>query len=84
MDYANQTYYTNIADFLGAFMKPGQEIYDFSDQPGVYYYILDYRPATLHYVVAEDDNVATQERPSPLSRRAARSSSSWPDTHWAV
>jgi hypothetical protein len=52
---------SDVGTFLAAFLKPGQEIYDFSNQPGLYFYILDYRPATPHFFAAFDYSQATQE-----------------------
>jgi hypothetical protein len=51
----------DVGTFLSTFLKPGQEIYDFSNQPGLYFYILDYRPATPHFFAAFDYSQATQE-----------------------
>ena len=61
MDYSDQGLYTDLGTFLAAFLKPGQEIYDFSNQPGLYFYILDYRPASRHFFAGEDFGQATQE-----------------------
>ncbi len=49
-----------VGTFLGTFLKPGQEIYDFSNQPGLYFYILDYRPASRHFFTATDYDLASQ------------------------
>jgi hypothetical protein len=50
----------DVGTFLSTFLKPGQEIYDFSNQPGLYFYILDYRPATRHFFTATDYDLASQ------------------------
>ena len=60
MDAADQGEYTDIGTFLATFLKPGQEIYDFSNQPGLYYFVLDYRPASRHYEAAMDYSELTQ------------------------
>jgi hypothetical protein len=51
----------DVGTFLSAFLKPGQEIYDFSNQPGLYFYTLYYRPASRHFFAATDSNQASQE-----------------------
>ncbi len=61
MDYSDQGVYTDLSTFLAEFLKPGQEIYDFSNQPGLYFYILDYRPASRHFFAGEDFSQATQD-----------------------
>jgi hypothetical protein len=61
MDYSDQGVYTDLATFLAAFLEPGQEIYDFSNQPGLYFYILDYRPASGRFFAGEDFSQATQD-----------------------
>jgi hypothetical protein len=53
--------WSDVGTLLSAFLKPGQEIYDFSNQPGLYFYMLDYRPATPHFFAAFDYSQATQE-----------------------
>jgi hypothetical protein len=50
-----------VGTFLNSFLKPGQEIYDFSNQPGLYFYILDYRPATRHFFTSIDLDLASQK-----------------------
>ncbi len=52
---------TDVGTFLSAFLKPGQEIYDFSNQPGLYFYMLDYRPASTHFYAAFDYSQASQD-----------------------
>jgi hypothetical protein len=61
MDYSDQGVYTDLGTFLAAFLKPGQEIYDFSNQPGLYFYILNYRPASRQFFAGEDFSQATQD-----------------------
>jgi len=61
MDYPNQRLYSDIGVFLSAFLKPGEEIYDFSGDPGIYYWILDYRPATTHFTIGEDTTLRQQQ-----------------------
>jgi hypothetical protein len=51
-----------VGTFLSAFLKPGQEIYDFSNQPGLYFYILDYLPASRHFFASTDYDQASQEK----------------------
>jgi hypothetical protein len=51
----------DLGTFLSAFLKPGQEIYDFSNQPGLYFYTLYYRPASRHFFTVTDSNQASQE-----------------------
>ncbi len=60
MDYTDEGFYSDLGTFLGTYLKPGQEIYDFSNQPGVYFYILDYRPAARHFYAAMDESQSTQ------------------------
>jgi hypothetical protein len=50
----------DVGPFLSTFLKPGQEIYDFSNQPGLYFYILDYRPATRHFFTGTDLDLGSQ------------------------
>jgi hypothetical protein len=50
-----------VGTFLSTFLKPGQEIYDFSNQPGLYFYILDYRPASRHFFTGTDFTLASQK-----------------------
>ena len=52
---------SDVGNLLSSFLKPGQEIYDFSNQPGFYFYILDYRPATPHFFAAFDYDQASQD-----------------------
>ena len=58
---ADEVMSTDVGTFLSAFLKPGQEIYDFSNQPGLYFYILDYRPAARHFYAAFDYSQASQD-----------------------
>jgi len=51
----------DVGTFLSAFLKPGEEIFDFSNQPGLYFYTLYYRPASRHFVTTTDGNQASQE-----------------------
>jgi hypothetical protein len=51
---------SDVGNLLSSFLKPGQAIYDFSNQPGLYFYILDYRPATPHFFAAFDYDQASQ------------------------
>jgi hypothetical protein len=53
--------FSDVGTFLSAFLKPGQEVYDFSNQPGLYFYMLDYRPATPHFFAAFDFSQASQD-----------------------
>jgi hypothetical protein len=61
LDYGAEAHYNDLSLFVSTFLPAGAEIYDFSNEPGVYYYILDYRPATPHFVVAEDIVPGSQE-----------------------
>ncbi len=60
LDYADATTYHDIAAFLGAFLRPRQQIYDFANEPGLYYFVLGYTPASNHFFAAEDYSQATQ------------------------
>ncbi|MGA2283481.1 MAG: hypothetical protein ABSH07_07360 [Candidatus Dormibacteria bacterium] len=62
MDYSDEALYSDIGTFLASFMKPGQEIYDFSDQSGIYFYILSYRPASWDFQAALDQSEAAQQK----------------------
>jgi hypothetical protein len=50
-----------VGTFLSAYLTPGQEIYDFSNQPGLYFYLLDYQPASRHFFTGTDFGQASQK-----------------------
>jgi hypothetical protein len=52
---------SDVGTFLSTFLKPGANIYDFSNQPGLYFYILDYRPASRHFFTGTDYSEASQD-----------------------
>ena len=60
-DSQQQIMADGVGTFLSTFLKPGQEIYDFSNQPGLYFYILDYRPASRHFFTGTDLNLGSQK-----------------------
>jgi hypothetical protein len=49
----DQTKYTDMRVFLGAYLHPGEPIFDFSNEPGLLYYELPYRPAGRYYLIAD-------------------------------
>jgi hypothetical protein len=61
MDYGSEAVYSDLGHFLNAFLPAGAEIYDFSNEPGVYFYILDYRPATPHFAAVDDISQGSQD-----------------------
>jgi hypothetical protein len=49
----DQTKYADMRTFLGAYLRPGEQIFDFSNEPGLLYYELPYRPAGRYYLIAD-------------------------------
>ncbi len=43
--------YTDLNQVLSAYVRPGDQIFDFANEPGIYYYLLNYRPPTRYYIV---------------------------------
>jgi hypothetical protein len=68
--------YASIADvrvFLGAYLRPGDRVFDFTNQPALYHYLLDYSQVPPNYQVsttmsesAQEDLVAQVRRDHPL------------------
>lgn len=42
----------DVATVLGAYLRPGEPIFDFTNQPGFIHYLLGYPPATRYYHVS--------------------------------
>jgi hypothetical protein len=45
---------------LAAYLHPGAALFDFSNSPGLYYYLLGYRPGTIYYNVSIAQTQASQ------------------------
>jgi hypothetical protein len=43
--------YSDLNQVLSAYIRPGDQIFDFANEPGIYYYMLNYRPPTRYYIV---------------------------------
>jgi hypothetical protein len=46
------TLVSDLGTFLHAYLKPGDHVFDFSNEPGLLYYLLDFRPSTPYYTVS--------------------------------
>jgi hypothetical protein len=44
--------YSDVDTLLRAYIKPGDKVFDFANEPGLYFYLLDYIPATHYYHVS--------------------------------
>jgi hypothetical protein len=44
--------YGDVRAVLAAYLRPGDRLYDFSNEPGLFYYLLPYLPATRYYNVS--------------------------------
>jgi hypothetical protein len=42
---------SDLNTFLHAYMKSGDRIFDFTNEPGLLFYLLDFRPSTAYYTV---------------------------------
>lgn len=49
----DQSKYTDMRAFLATYLHPGERVFDFSNEPGLLYYELRYRPAGRYYLVAD-------------------------------
>jgi hypothetical protein len=68
--------YASLADvraFLGVYLRPGDRVFDFTNQPALYHYLLDYSQVPPNYQVsttmlesAQEDLVAQIRRDHPL------------------
>jgi hypothetical protein len=41
----------DLTQVLSAYARPGDQIFDFANEPGLFYYLLNYRPITRYYIV---------------------------------
>ena len=57
----NNAQIEDIRTFLAAYLQPGDGIFDFSNTPGLYYYLLPYKPVTLNYEVSLVSNQRDQD-----------------------
>jgi hypothetical protein len=46
------TLLSDIGTFLHAYLRPGDHVFDFTNEPGLLYYLLDFRPSTPYYSVS--------------------------------
>ncbi|HEY8755379.1 MAG TPA: hypothetical protein VIN65_03380, partial [Candidatus Dormibacteraeota bacterium] len=53
----NEPLLTDLDTFLHAYLKSGDHVFDFTNEPGLLFYVLDFRPATPYYEIS----VATRE-----------------------
>ena len=44
--------YRDLDQILRRYLNPGDQIFDFANEPGLYFYLLDYRPATRYYHIS--------------------------------
>jgi hypothetical protein len=51
-DAVERTRYADVDQFLRAYLKPGDPVFDFSNESGLYFYLLGYTPATRYYHVS--------------------------------
>jgi hypothetical protein len=65
----NQTKYADMRTFLAAYLRPGEQIFDFSNEPGLVYYELPYRPAGRYYLIV---NALLQSVQDDLVRELSR------------
>ncbi|HEX6507623.1 MAG TPA: hypothetical protein VF221_08335, partial [Chloroflexota bacterium] len=64
--------YRDLQRILGKYLRPGDWVFDFSNEPALYYYLLGYQPHTRYYhismaipEVAQKDVIAQLERDPP-------------------
>ena len=50
-DGLDQGLYNDLNQVLSAYVRPGDQIFDFANEPGIYHYLLNYRPSTPYYIV---------------------------------
>ncbi len=43
---------SDLDRFLHAYLKPGAAVFDFTNEPGLLYYLLDFRPSNAYYEVS--------------------------------
>lgn len=43
--------YADLNQVLSAYVRPGDQIFDFANEPGIYYYLFNYWPSTRYYIV---------------------------------
>jgi hypothetical protein len=43
---------SDLDQFLHAYLKPGAALFDFTNEPGLLYYLLDFRPSNAYYEVS--------------------------------
>jgi hypothetical protein len=43
--------YSDLQQVLNAYVRPGDQIFDFANEPGIFYYLFNYRPSTRYYIV---------------------------------
>jgi hypothetical protein len=48
----NMALYSDLDTLLRAYVKPGDKVFDFANEPGLYFYLLNYVPATRYYHVS--------------------------------
>ena len=61
--------YTDIDSVLKAYLHPGDWVFDFSNEPGLYYYLLNQNPRTRYYHVSmADPEVGQKDLISELER----------------
>ena len=49
--YAAEPMQHQLGTFLAAYMRPGDSLYDFTNEPGLFYFLLHYRPASNYFIV---------------------------------
>jgi hypothetical protein len=50
-DGLDRRLYTDLNQVLSAYVRPGDQIFDFANEPGIYYYLFNYRPTARYYIV---------------------------------
>ena len=53
---------TDVNHVLQAYLRPGDWLFDFSNQPGLYYYLLDLHPKTQYYNVSMAEPASAQQQ----------------------
>ena len=51
-DAIDPTLVSDLNTFLHAYLRPGDHIFDFTNEPGLLFYLLDFRPSTPYYTVS--------------------------------
>jgi hypothetical protein len=50
-DAVDRSLYSDLEQVLHAYVQPGDSVFDFANEPGLYYYLLGYLPPTRYYNV---------------------------------